>query len=119
MSDSVEFCEVNTDENAEFLMPGKSTRLYLVLFCAPGAPTIQKAKDLVTQIEVPDDLAFVHLDPSGAPETTRWFGLSEQVGMAAIYDGAMLAVEYECSLDAFGRLLATARQQHSRLQELG
>jgi len=119
MNDPNEFCEINADEDAEFLMPGKSPKLHLVLFCAPGAPTIQKARDLVTQIEVPEDLAFVHLDPSGAPETTRWFGLSDTIGMAAIYDGAMLAVEYECSLDAFRRLLTTARQQHARLKELG
>jgi hypothetical protein len=119
MSDPIEFCEVNTDEQAEFLMPGHSPKLHLVLFCAPGAPTVQKAQELVVQIDVPEELGFVHLDPEGAPETTSWFGLSDQVGMAAIYDGAMLAVEYECSMAAFQRLLVTARQQHDSLQKLG
>ncbi len=119
MSDPIEFREVTSDEEATFLMPGNTQRLHLVLFCEPGSPTVQKARDLICEIDVPEQWMFVHLDPNRAPRTTRRFGLSDQVGMAAIYDGSMLAVEYECSLEAFRRLLGTARHQHASLQKLG
>jgi hypothetical protein len=119
MTDSIEFCEVTADEEAVFLMPGQSQRFHLVLFCEPGSPTVEKAQALVSETEVPEQWRFVHLDPHSAPKTAQWFGLSDQMGMAAIFDGALLAVEYECSLEAFRRLLGTARQQHALLKELG
>jgi hypothetical protein len=119
MGETMTFFEVTSDEDAAFLMPGHSERLHLVLFCEPTSPTVDKAKELVGEVDVPDQWALVHIDPQSAPETIRRFGLSDQVGMAAIYDGSMLTVEYECSLDAFRRLLTTAGQQHACLKELG
>lgn len=119
MSDPIELYEISSDAEARFLMPGQGTHLHLVLFCAADSPTVQKAQALAADHDLPPNWRLVHLVPDSAPQTTRWFGLSERAGMAAIYDGSMLSVEYECSLDAFRRLLKTARRQQKSLQELG
>ncbi|MFW5967761.1 MAG: hypothetical protein ACOCV2_09600 [Persicimonas sp.] len=119
MADGTEFRAIKSDEEAGFLMPGRSEGLHLVLFCEPDSPTVDKAREYLGRVEVPDDWRFVHLIPSEAPETTEWFGLSDTMGMAVIADGAMLAVEYECSLGAFKRLMSTARKQYDSLQKLG
>jgi hypothetical protein len=118
-SGTVQFHEITSDEEASFLMPGGDDALHVVLFCEPGSPTVQKACQLAPDVGIPEEWNLVRLDTDGADKTARHFGLAELEGMAVIEDGAILDVEYECSLEAFHRLIEVARRQSEALEELG
>ena len=45
------------------------------------------------------------LAPQAAENTARWFGLGDTASMAVIRKGAILAIEQECSSEAFERLI--------------
>ena len=119
MSETIEFREVRNDEEASFLMPGRSSEIHLVMCCDAGAPAVKKAARLAPQVDLPSDWDLVVLDPEQASETARWFGIAEASGMAVIHDGVLLAIEFECSLDAFERLIDVAERQASQLAEMG
>jgi hypothetical protein len=119
MNGTVQFREVTSDQEASFLMPDGDDALHVVLFCEPGSPTVQKACELAPEVDIPEDWNLVRLDTDGAEKTARHFGLSDLEGMAVIEAGTILDVEYECSLDAFRRLIAVAERQSEALEELG
>lgn len=119
MSGTVQFREVASDEEASFLMPGESDALHVVLFCEPGSPTVEKACSLAPEVEIPEDWNLVLLDTEEAEETARHFGVDDVTGMAVIEDGSILDIEYECSLEAFRRLIEVAARQSEALDRLG
>jgi hypothetical protein len=121
MSSAIEFRHPTSDDEASFLRPDPGTEdgLYLVLFCDEKAPTVEKARELAPRADIPSDWEFVLLDPTDAPETARRFGVADTQGMAAIRDGSLLSIEYECSLNALKRLVETARRQSEALEQLG
>lgn len=119
MEGTVQFHEVTSDEEASFLMPDGDDALHVVLFCEPGSPTVRKACELAPEVDIPEDWNLVRLDTDGADQTARHFGLADIEGMAVIEAGAILDVEYECSLEAFRRLIEVAERQSEALEELG
>ncbi|MFB6351277.1 MAG: hypothetical protein ABEN55_17980 [Bradymonadaceae bacterium] len=119
MSGTVEFHEVTSDEEASFLLPDGDDALHVVLFCEPGSPTVQKACELAPEVDIPEDWNLVRLDTEGARRTARHFGVAELEGMAVVENGTILDVEYECSLEAFRRLIEVAKRQSEALDELG
>ncbi len=106
---------ITSDEDASFLMPGHGDEVTLVLFCGAGAPVVQRARELSTQVRLPGAWSLAVLDPQVARDTAHWFGVTELPAMGAVCDGALLAVEYECSLEAFERLIAWAKRQFGQL----
>lgn len=120
MSGTVQFREISSDDEASLLMPGEEGGgLHVVLFCEPGSPTVEKACSLAPEVEVPEDWSLVLLDTDEAEETARHFGVDGVTGMAVIEDGAILDIEYECSLEAFRRLIEVAQRQSEALERLG
>jgi hypothetical protein len=126
MSGSVQFHEVTSDDEASFLMPtdgtdddGGKDSLHVVLFCEPGSPTVEKACQYAPQVDIPTDWHLVLLDTEHATDTARYFGLDDVTGMAVIEDGAILDIEYECSIEAFRRLIEIAKRQSEALDALG
>ena len=119
MEQAIEFREITSDDEASFLMPGNDGFLHIVLFCESGAPVVDRAREIVPEVEIPEAWDFAVIDTAEAPETVRWFGVDEASGMAVIRDGSLLDIEYECSIDAFGRLIATAKKQAKALENLG
>ena len=119
MSDDISFREVTSDEEATFLMPEGDDDLHVVLFCDPGSPTIEKACELAPDVDIPADWDLVWLDTEQAEQTAGHFGVREVEGMAVVEDGAILDIEYECSLEAFQRLIEVAQHQSLALDELG
>ena len=119
MSEQIEFREIESDADASFLMPGNDGGLHIVLFCEAGAPAVRKARELAPELEIPDEWDFVLLDPSRANETARRFGVDETSGMAVVGEGSLLAIEHECSLEAFRRLIEVAEKQSRALTDLG
>ncbi len=111
----LEFRRVDSDEDASFLMPGPQKQMTLVVFCGADAPVVGKARELSSQVDIPEQWSFAVVDPKAATETVRWFGVNDVPAMGAVYDGALLAVEYECSLEAFERLIQLAKQQYVHL----
>ena len=103
--------QICSDEDASFLMPGQGGQPTVVLFCGAQAPVVDKARGISTRAGLPDQWSLAVVDPDEAVETARWFGVSDQPAMGVVFDGALLAVEYECSTEAFERLLHVARQQ--------
>lgn len=118
-SGTVQFLEVDSDDEASFLMPGESDALHVVLFCEPGSPTVQKACSLAPDVDLPEDWNLVLLDTDEAEQTARHFGVDDVTGMAVVEDGAILDIEYECSLEAFRRLIDVAERQSEALDRLG
>jgi len=123
MSGSVQFHEVTSDDEASFLMPADGAddagSLHVVLFCEPGSPTVEKACQYAPQVDIPTDWHLVLLDTNNAEETAQYFGLRDITGMAVIEDGAILDIEYECSIEAFRRLIDIAKRQSDALDSLG
>lgn len=119
MSATVEFHEITSDDEASVLMPGEDDSLHLVLFCHKDAPTVERARQLAPRVDIPSNWDIVVLDAEKAPETASWYGVDETSGMAVIRDGSLLDIEYECSLDAFRRLIETAKRQAEALTNLG
>jgi hypothetical protein len=111
----LQFKRISSDEDASFLMPGQQSPMTLVIFCGADAPVVQKARELSAELDVPEQWGFALVDPEAASETTRWFGIKDMPAMGAVCDGALLALEYECSLEAFERLIHVARQQYAQL----
>lgn len=109
------FKRIASDEDASFLMPGQQSPMTLVIFCGAGAPVVHKARELSAQLDIPEEWGFALVDPESASETARWFGIKDMPAMGAVCDGALLALEYECSVEAFERLIHLARQQHHQL----
>lgn len=119
MSESDQFYEVTSDEEASFLMPEGDEALHVVLFCEPGSPTVQKAREFAPDVDIPTDWKLVVLDTERAERTARYFGVDEIQGMAVVEEGAILDIEYECSVEAFRRLIDVAKRQSEALDELG
>lgn len=121
MSGNVTFSEVTSDSEASFLMPEEDDDggLHVVLFCEPGSPTVEKACKFAPQVAIPTDWQLVLLDTDRAPETARYFGVEDVTGMAVIEEGSILDIEYECSIEAFRRLIETAKRQSRALESFG
>lgn len=113
MSNAVEIREIHDDSEAQFLMPGGGSGLHLVMCCTEHSEIREKVKELAPSVDIPEGWDFVWLNPNEATETARWFGLSDASGMAVIKGGQLLAVECECSLDGFERLIELAKRQTS------
>lgn len=112
---TIAFRRVASDDDAAFLMPGHHDAVTLVLFCGAQAPVIERARALADQVELPQGWSLAVVDPNSAADTARWFGVTEVPAMGAVSDGALLAVEYECSLEAFERLIGLAKRQFRHL----
>lgn len=119
MSGTVQFREIQSDEDASFLMPGGDDALHVVLLCEPGSPTVEKARELAPEVDIPTDWDLVWLDTDRAERTARHFGVQNVEGMVVVEDGSILDIEYECSLEAFRRLIDVAKRQSEALHNLG
>jgi hypothetical protein len=106
---------VASDEDASFLMPGQGGDMTLVIFCGAQAPVIERARAVAAEVVFPAHWSIAVIDPDSAAKTARWFGIKDVPAMGAVCDGALLDVEYECTTDAFERLVRIAKQQYSNL----
>ncbi|MGM0557387.1 MAG: hypothetical protein ACQEVA_13475 [Myxococcota bacterium] len=113
MSIATTFDTITNDEDASRLMPGGSAEPHLVIFCGQGADVLERAEALLETTPLPSRWRLARVDPKAAENTARWFGLGDTASMAVIREGAILAIEQECSREAFERLIevATRREQ--------
>jgi len=103
---------IDNDAQAECLRPSDGPpELTFVLFIDPGEPMCDKAIDKLRAMTWRGDLRIAVVDVHRAPQTARWFGVHTGPALAAVYDAALLAIEHECSEEAFARLIAAAREQ--------
>jgi len=107
------------DHQARALGPG-AKGVYVVLFLSSQDPTHDISTDAdITRfaaLSLPRHLPRVVVDTEGAPETARWFGVTQTPVLAVISDGALLAIEHQCEESVCERLIAFADQQRSCLE---
>ena len=111
MSVSTKFETISTDEQASRLMPGGSSNPHLVVFCGHGSTVVEKAEAILETTPLPSQWRLARVDPASAETTARWFGLGDIPSMAVIRKGTILAIEQECSAEAFSRLIEVARRR--------
>jgi hypothetical protein len=104
------------DQQARPLLPGSSHRgLHVVLFISSNAPKRDYVLAKFDELSLPRGVTRAAVCLDGAPETRRWFGISADVALAAISDGVLLALEYECEEGACQRLIELASSQQQML----
>jgi hypothetical protein len=107
---------ISTDEDASRLMPGGSSQPHLVVFCGDGSRVLEKVERLLEEADFPVDWRLARIDPELAEMTAQWFGVGEGSSMAVIREGAILAIEQECSIDAFARLIEVAKRRDDLIE---
>lgn len=118
MNTTATFETISSDEDASRLMPDGSPEPHLVIFCGQGAEVLEKAEALLQSTRLPSRWRLARVDPGAARATARWFGLEDAPSMAVIRSGAILAIEQECSSDAFERLIEVARRRESLMDSI-
>ena len=108
---TMELESLDSDEEAERLMPGGSSNCHVVVFCPGDDELKDQASEMLCAATMPDSWDLVFVDPDHAAETARWFGVQSTPSVAVIRDGALLAVEEECSEEAVERLVRFAKRQ--------
>lgn len=103
-----------TDEQARPLGPGQRG-MYVVLFLSSASPQSEELMARFETLPLPHHLPRVVVDVEGAPETARWFGITETPALTVISDGALLSVEHRCEEGVCGQLIDFAAQQRSSL----
>jgi hypothetical protein len=116
MSIATTFETITNDEDASRLMPGGSAEPHLVIFCGHGAKVLEKAEALLESTRLPSQWRLARVDPQAAENTARWFGLGDSASMAVIREGAILAIEQECSTQAFERLIEVAKRREQLVE---
>jgi hypothetical protein len=87
------------DFAARALLPGRDRELRVVLFWRAGHPESEAALSRLERAE--DGRLEVHaVELCTSPQVASWFSIRQVPALAAIADGALLAIEYECSGDA-------------------
>lgn len=107
---------VNRDSDK--LLPGATNVPSIVLFCTAHETTekMRKRFDCATW---PRGYRVCQIDLDNDPEARSWFALDdERPAVAVVLDGAILALEYECSDEACQRLLRTAQALQQRMDEI-
>lgn len=102
--------------SASMLAPG-TERPTIVLFCTEH-PSTDALRDAFQRVSWPAGYRVSLVEVGTQPVERRWFPLHEPPVVAVVLDGAVLALEYECSADACRRLVRVAEQQRHRLTEL-
>ena len=103
------------DEEARGLLPGHDPKtLFIVLFLSPG-PQAQRLVERFRQLAFPRGARAAVLDVSCARESAEWFGITRTPAIAAIADGSLLAIDYDCDQQRCEEVAALALQQLQRL----
>lgn len=116
MSMETTFEIIANDEAASRLMPGGSLRPHLVIFCGQEASVLEQAETLLETTRLPSGWQLARVEPKAAQKTARWFGLGDTACMAVIREGAILAIEQECSRDALERLIEVAKRREQLVE---
>ena len=106
---------LNSDQLASTLMPGQGPGLQVVLFWQQEDKDSAEALESFRRMNWPNECQVSVLDVSNAPLTTSWFGIQSTPALGIVSDGALLAVEHQCSEIVCDRLLSIA---HSQVRDL-
>ena len=99
------------------LMPG--ARVPAIVLFTVDHPQTTKMCARFDAAAWPHGYRVLKLDLEQEPEARGWFALSNnRPAVAVVLDGAILALEYECSDEACARLLHTADAVRSRFDDI-
>ncbi len=107
--------ELNPCVQAVFT-PGGSTPA-IVLFRTEH-PTTQALNAKFEDMAWPSGYRVCTIDVAQQEDVCGWFSPSEAPAVAVVFDGVILALEHDCTVDACRRLLRVAAAQRSRLNEI-
>lgn len=103
------------DNAASALLPGRADGDHVVLFFRHDDDGSSGHLQRFAALPWPTRWSASAVNVERAPETARWFGLQETPAVAVIRDGALLALEFDCSEDVCQRVLALASSQRRQL----
>lgn len=103
------------DHAARALLPGHTDGDHVVLFFRPQDRDAADHLQRFSSLPWPPRWSAAAVDVDCAPDTARWFGLSLTPAVAVIRDGALLALEFDCSDDVCHRVLAWASTQRRHM----
>lgn len=111
------------DQDAKALLPQagaqRNAQLHVVLFFARHDEDNASLLARFDALPVPATARAVAVDLDGAPEVARWFGIQKTPALAAVSNGALLALEDECAADACQCLIDFAAWQLQSLADEG
>jgi hypothetical protein len=102
--------------DANPLEPGTRTPA-IVLFCTDH-PATPKMKERFERTEWPKGYRACVLDVGSQTEAQGWVDETSAPAVAVVFDGVILALEYECNDEACSRLLRLAGAQRRRFDEI-
>lgn len=100
------------------LLPGGSRGLFAVLFWRSSDSRSAAARRRFADISTPANFRAVAVDLDAAPEIVSWFGLSTCPMLGVVTDGAMLAMEFDCSAEGCRTLFAHGLEQYSMMRSM-
>lgn len=89
----------------------------IVLFCTEHEATTGM-REAFARAAWPTGFRVSTLDVRDEPEQKRWLPLADRPVVAVVFDGAVLALEHECSAAACRRLLRVAEAQLRRFDDI-
>lgn len=89
----------------------------IVLFCTEHEATTGMREAFASTVW-PRGFRVSMLEVREDPEAGRWLPLADRPVVAVMFDGAVLALEHECSAAACRRLLRVAEAQLRHFEEL-
>ena len=109
---------VRCDEDARFALPGGGGVHVALLFDGASLDGARALAELGKSALVGwcALLEPVAIDVGQATETGRWFGLQSVPALVAIWDGAVLAIEYDFDPPALQALAAAADKRYRELE---
>jgi hypothetical protein len=92
----------------KLLPPHPVEGLYIILFVDRADQAAERTWDHAVSLDWPPGTILHALVAAEAREITSWFGIKRFPALAAISDGALLALEQGCEDGCASRLLACA-----------
>jgi len=107
-----------TDEDARFALPGGGGVHVALLFDGNSVDGVRALAELSRSALVGwcALLNPVAIDIGRATDVRAWFGLQSQPALVAIWDGAVLAIEYDFDPRALQSLAAAAVKRYRQLE---
>lgn len=109
--------ELDSSAARAALLPG-GAELFVVLFWRSGDATSVAWRRHCERVAWPRELCAVAVDLEAAPEIAAWFEPRIVPMLAVVTDGALLAVEYECTTEACHQLANRGYWQYSLMKTM-
>ena len=110
--------ELRTSDERAALLPSGSNALFVVLFWRKSNPTAAAFRRQCSEIVWPRWFRTVSVDLDTAAEVAAWFETPIVPMLAVVTDGAMLCVEYDCTIEACRKLADCGRSQYSMMRSM-